>query len=384
MRHIGSTPHLGRWRAAAATCVLLASLLLLLSELTPVMADAEPVVVPSPQHIDIIQGEVDVIDLLISNVTGVYGIDIQVRFDPAVIEIVDADAEADGVQVYPGDLPQPDNVTTNWADNQTGVIRYTATQQDSAPAADSGVVLTILVSGRIAGRQSPLTIEAVTATNQQGAILPMHVENGTINVVSATPQPTPQSQQPSATPPPPTATRTITGQALPSPTVTPTPTSPMPQSPLATPPPPTPTLRPPSATPQPTVLIVQVTPTTTPRPATPPVADKIVSPTPTSLPMLATPEAATVRAQVTITPLVAALPPSRSNVAAPTVPTGALSAARERGGPVPLGAAPPVESSDDTLRQVVGLVMILAGSAIGLGYLIYRLHPEWFRRRPTR
>lgn len=100
--------------------------------------------------------------------------------------------------------------------------------------------------------------------------------------------------------------------------------------------------------------------------------------------MLATPEAATVRAQVTITPLVAALPPSRSNVATPTAPTGALSAARERGGPVPLGAAPPVESSDDTLRQVVGLVMILAGSAIGLGYLIYRLHPEWFRRRPTR
>ena len=57
---------------------------------------------PEQDSYTIAAGAETTIVVRLENATGVYGIDVRAALDPALLEVVDADATAAGVQVEPG------------------------------------------------------------------------------------------------------------------------------------------------------------------------------------------------------------------------------------------------------------------------------------------
>ncbi len=194
-----------------------------------------------PVRAEISMGETLDVEVLINNVSGLYGVDVVLSFEPTIVEVVDFDPDHEGVQVKPGQFPQPDFLAENEVINDFGTIWYAVSQvSPREPANGSGVVMTIRFRGKSPGI-TEIQIVDVTLSDSGGLQIPVEASLGgeiTVLELGVTPvQPSPTlSPSPMATPtysPSPPAT-----QMQPTPTLARTPTaSPTqePETPTATP-----------------------------------------------------------------------------------------------------------------------------------------------------
>jgi len=183
----------------------------------PVWAQAQGAIVrPGPSVLEIGQGQVETLDIVLENAQDVYGIDVRASFDPAVVEVVDADPSRDGIQIIPGSFLKPDFMVRNVADNAAGTLQYVLTQVNpSQPVTGTGVVCSVQFRGKLLGQESALTIGFVEIANRRGVKLSVRGQNGRLAVVQPKP-PTP-APAPSATPAPPASpTALATRTALPA------------------------------------------------------------------------------------------------------------------------------------------------------------------------
>ena len=104
---------------------LLAALVALLALAQPAAADTARLLV-SPQAIQV-GGAETLVEVTLDGVSGLYGLDIRLEFDPTLLEVIDADGGKDGVQVSPGQIPSPDFTVRNEVDNAAGGVWYAAT-----------------------------------------------------------------------------------------------------------------------------------------------------------------------------------------------------------------------------------------------------------------
>lgn len=90
-------------------------------------------------------GQPLVVALYVENVADLYGVEMELSFDPAIAQVVDADPGTPGVQIQPlGSFLSPDFVVKRVADNSAGTIEYAATQlSPQAPVSGSGPVAAI-------------------------------------------------------------------------------------------------------------------------------------------------------------------------------------------------------------------------------------------------
>jgi hypothetical protein len=276
-------------------------LILVVAMPAAVLAQSTALVHLTPVPAIVGEGQTAAVQVRIENVQDLYGLDIRVKFDPAVAEVVDADAESDGVQVLPGDLLKPDFVVRNVADNAEGTVWFALTQLNpSEPVSGSGVVFAVTFRGKRAGASSPLTITYQKLAQRTGDIIAASAEDGELRVVGeaqAPPTPTQAS--------PPTATPVV-------PTSTPAPTTAVPTAVSAT------------ATAQPTLA-----PSATPVPAKPTATIAVPEPTATQLPVVKPTD--TTAPLPTATPLQVAQATARVPTAAQPAPTSSP-AARSSGG----------------------------------------------------
>lgn len=182
----------------------------------------------------------------ISGAENVYGFELLLRFDPDVIEVLDADPATNGIQAGHGDFLALDFLVRNTADNQAGTVEYVLTQLNpSQPKSGAGTLLTVYFTGKAVGRSTKVTAAKFRLASRAGEPLPASVSPGEVRVVSAatpetSPTPLPTLARPildqgslTLTPVPssaPTAPRTST----PSSTVTSAPTVTQGPSPTAT------------------------------------------------------------------------------------------------------------------------------------------------------
>lgn len=115
----------------------------------------------------------------LDNVTGVYGIDFSIQFDPTILAVVDADANQDGIQIASGSCPQPNSVLVNTADNATGIISYVVVQLNPTPPCNGGEVATIQLQCLVAGT-SQVSFSASTVASPDGKI-PHTTANAIVN-----------------------------------------------------------------------------------------------------------------------------------------------------------------------------------------------------------
>lgn len=122
----------------------------------------------------------------IENVTRLYGAEVHLTFDPARLQVQDADPDQEGVQIQAGDFPSPDFVVQNQADNAEGTVDYAATQlAPREPVDGSGVLATITVNGKPEDI-SALTFAEVKLANPDGQQIPSQTAYGQVEV-AATP-----------------------------------------------------------------------------------------------------------------------------------------------------------------------------------------------------
>ncbi len=131
------------------------------------------------------------VDIRIENVNGLYGADVRLTFDPALLAVQDADPGKAGVQIALGPLLTSGTpfVVINAADNVSGTIWLALTQLNpTLPVTGSGVLARITFKPVGPAGVSPIHFTQVELANRNGIAIPATTQDGTLNIQSGTPR----------------------------------------------------------------------------------------------------------------------------------------------------------------------------------------------------
>ncbi|MHB0878655.1 MAG: cohesin domain-containing protein [Anaerolineae bacterium] len=166
-----------------------ATLALLAAAMAPaatVAAESGATIGFAPTVVEVGQGATSAVAVRIQDVTGLYGVDLKLRFDPATVEVADADPSRDGVQLQLGDFLEPGLVVSYEADNQAGTARLVLTQVNPAvPKSGSGTLCTLVLRGMAAGSTAGLQVEGAELSTQTGDPIAVSTTAGEVRVVAA-------------------------------------------------------------------------------------------------------------------------------------------------------------------------------------------------------
>lgn len=191
---------------------LVTALLLLALAAPPATAAGPATVRLAPATLDVGAGLTAAVAVRVENVERLYGLDIRLAFDPAAVEVVDADPAAPGIQVRPGDLLSLDMVARNTADNTAGTVWFAMTQVNPSPeVSGSGIAFSVTFRGRREGAKSPLAVTYARLASRDGRELPATTAGAELRVVAATASPA--TPTPAPAPPVPVLMRTPTAPA---------------------------------------------------------------------------------------------------------------------------------------------------------------------------
>ena len=176
------------------------ALALLLTQAVGLPAMAQSAIVRvSPAQAETTVGQTVEVTIEISNVTDLVGLDLELTFDPLFLEMADADANTDGVQVLAGDLPYPDFVVRNEVDNSTGLVRYAITQLNPrTPGSGTGTAITLEFLALAEG-SSAIAFQTLRLVDSQGVDIAAAATAGTVQITSLLPPGATPSRTPSAT-----------------------------------------------------------------------------------------------------------------------------------------------------------------------------------------
>jgi len=111
--------------------------------------------------------------------SNVYGISILLDFDPSILSVVDADLSDPGVQISPGNCPQPDFDLFNIVD--TGSIHYEVTQLNPTPPCDGGEAATIQFQCLVGNTSTLVTFTESLISTPNGQPIPHTTANAVVN-----------------------------------------------------------------------------------------------------------------------------------------------------------------------------------------------------------
>jgi hypothetical protein len=144
--------------------------------------DQQALVYVSPPDLRIRIGQQTTIELTVDQVSGIYGAEVHLRFDPEVLQVVDADPDQAGTQLELGTLPSPDFVVQNRADNSTGTIDYAVTQlPPNQPGEGQGVIARITFEA-LQPAVSPVQFESFVLADTEGKNIAAVSQDGQIQV----------------------------------------------------------------------------------------------------------------------------------------------------------------------------------------------------------
>jgi hypothetical protein len=204
--------------------LLLVFLALLLVPAGRGFAQSQAVIYTQPSPINIGVGQTVTVTVWVEDASTVYSYFLRIYFNPAILQIQDADLSLPGVQVKDGDFfYKPQSITTsNWVDNSSGVVTYINSFIDpTMSVSGSGKLISFELQAVALGTgASTISLSQSYLISPQGDILPVSVLNPQVYTsTSAVPTVTTPSSGPTAIPtatatgsPPPSATPTVTPQ----------------------------------------------------------------------------------------------------------------------------------------------------------------------------
>lgn len=120
----------------------------------------------------------------IRDVTDLYAFDIQISYDPAVVQVEDADPNQEGIQPALGTFLDAGLTLFNGVDSENGLIRFVMTQANPSEAkSGSGVVLVLYLTGMQAG-ECDLEVTALELSTRMGEAIAVEPVNGRVLVTA--------------------------------------------------------------------------------------------------------------------------------------------------------------------------------------------------------
>lgn len=130
----------------------------------------------------VIVGDSTTVDLVIRSVSDLYGVQLQIDFDPTLVQVLDADPGEPGVQIALGTCPAPDWVLSNTADNTAGTIGYAVTSLNPSPVCNGDGLIASVEFEAVAVGESPLHFSDLLLATPDGEEIPVDVQDGTLQI----------------------------------------------------------------------------------------------------------------------------------------------------------------------------------------------------------
>lgn len=227
---------------------LTSALLCLVGRQLLVEAQADTIVTLDPLDAEVSVGATTTVEILVMNVTDLHDVDLTVVFDPALLEVVDADPDEPDIQIQPGSFLTPTVTEESTVYQEDGEIHFSSQVTSSESVSGTGVLATITFQGKASGESALEFVEEdVALKDPEGQFISATLQSGHVTVLgegtptdTTTPTHTPTATQtPTVGPttpatPTPTPDLTPTATSTAGPTHTPTAT-PLPAAPTATP-----------------------------------------------------------------------------------------------------------------------------------------------------
>jgi hypothetical protein len=132
-------------------------------------------------------GEVVQLPVSVRNVQDLYGLDFILKFDPALVQVEDADPSRPGIQAVLGSFLDPGLLLFNTGDNNAGTFHFAMSQYNpSQPKSGAGIVLVITFRG-VAEGESPLTIIKLQLASGEAIEIPSTGIDSTLRVERGAP-----------------------------------------------------------------------------------------------------------------------------------------------------------------------------------------------------
>ncbi|MFZ5809006.1 MAG: cohesin domain-containing protein [Chloroflexota bacterium] len=148
----------------------------------PGMAQEAAVLKVEPEIVGIKPGDLIEISVQGEALQELYGAELHLRFEAAILEIQDADANQDGVQCTPGEMWREGFTALNRVEQQNGRIDFAVTLLNPAPAfSGAGVILKCQARGKRLG-SSEIAIESAILATREGTQIAFNAQNGRVEV----------------------------------------------------------------------------------------------------------------------------------------------------------------------------------------------------------
>ncbi len=154
-----------------------------------IAAQNGPVIRLQPPKQQLHVGDIVAIEIQIDNVSNLSATEIELQFNPDILQAQDANSDKDGIQIQPGAFLSPDFVVANKIDNVIGIARYALTQLGATPPANGSGVLAIITFQAVAEGSSQLTFVKTQLATGDSQDIPLTDQSGQITVGQATDQP---------------------------------------------------------------------------------------------------------------------------------------------------------------------------------------------------
>jgi hypothetical protein len=133
-----------------------------------------------PVTLDLDPGDVGALDIRVENVTQLAGAEVHLAFDPALLEVVDADPAMEGVQIAHGDFLSHDFVAQNTTDPGTGTADYAIACLPLDKAVSGGGVLARVTFRALGGGETLVKIRGILMADMQGRPIPVETRDSVV------------------------------------------------------------------------------------------------------------------------------------------------------------------------------------------------------------
>ncbi|HHN93896.1 MAG TPA: hypothetical protein ENK17_03935 [Anaerolineae bacterium] len=142
-----------------------------------------------PAVLELSPGDEGTVAIHVSNVTAMAGAEVHLTFDPVILEVLDADPGADGVQIAHGDFLSPDFVAQNTVDMSAGTVDYAIACMPADKAVSGDGVLARLSVRALSTGKTQLVVRSVILADKQGVPIDVETESGIVTVRRMGPTP---------------------------------------------------------------------------------------------------------------------------------------------------------------------------------------------------
>jgi len=130
----------------------------------------------SPATLDLAPGAVGTLEVRVEDVVQLAGAEVSLTFEPALLEVMDADPATPGTQIAHGDFLSPDFIVRNTADPTTGTVDYAIACMPLDKAVSGSGVLARITFRALAEGETYVTVRSALLADMQKQPIPVETD----------------------------------------------------------------------------------------------------------------------------------------------------------------------------------------------------------------